>query len=1434
MERGIARFAGCVWLSRLSGPDGEARGVGGASRRTTPLCWLLALAGTVLLVPRTSQAFKPQTHEAVAIETANQLETTFPGGGAGNLVFKVNGKTLTVPLQTLDVIKAIHNKQSYFLAGALGPDAFPDPISGQVFAHENGTPSFDQRASQVSGRTITQLDIMAKFEQRHSVLQYRAIDFAMDMVQFFNNDYSKRAGITQDEKDQILAFIAGYLSHGVTDSFAHTWVNDLVGDSWDLTKGSGMFGTLTQEVRHVSVESLVDHRAPKTPFQTPGDGGGFGKLELSAPVTFLDAFYSAPTALGGDIHFNIANDPLSFVQYFRNIDLFRGGVVTLYLNAQVALPNAIRSWSRLGFLFDLAEAVNNNTLVQLFFALTDIPLSIANDLLRWAPEGIDTITKLATFGYAHCVPLNTTRVFGPLPFTNSLEDALSYLGGMNARIAAQTERARVGRYNLTRMSECIGEGFTKLEAAQFLPTSPALNTDPCADIVRQGWQDENPQGLGLYRGNIRQVKFLGQEFISTIDGEFLMDLKGAFLGSNPDDIYDGIPDPWKGNAPYHNERAYEAQNLHRSALSNYERVLTYLRFPGLTVEGLKEVFLPSDPGSPSTLDKVDAICADARDQGFQNCLDLVTLPIAATARQLTCTADWATCAAGAVTECARDACNASCLVPGVPCSDICGGGSRGSCVNTCHDVFLWECIHIPIIDVDECAYVIPLGYVCEGICDIFDSAVDCATAAVKEAKCGVEAIVCSLDNIVQTAELHGLGGAILSPVKKFCDTVDAAEAFFACVKGDPNDPNAAAKRHTCIVDACNEVISQAGSSLPASLQGFDCEATYTKIENAWNEVQDQAAAWKSLMQAAARNPEQFVNVTFFEDDIKKDAAYRNTILQTVASKRAALIANPPPSTASPDDVQLYQDEITVLDTITNVANGAPPPPPLTALRLGKAMDALSQQPWPNVLGPTVKRIISDMGPDFNNTFNQVFNSIQGTKLTPLINKNDISAMFDIPAGGVPKNLLPWNSANYSDVCSQNSMTSIYCDVMKSFDDPNCHGPECLTGRAGESGNFLLPTANGWTPGRSIVAFNPYDATKPVQNVLTNFPLAANQTAYDKLYTSIFAVPRVLPGFFGFDDPNNPWTNGGGATLTPNNTRSTEGTGSTDLTGCNYVNVNSPVFRTADLGTVGTVLQIDVFLPAVVNAGDMQISVSIPGANIFNQYLNNGNPVPLRNLPAGWNTLSFPIPANVVTALLGDFAGAQWFLHLNMPNCTAPVGLDNLRFGGTLTPRLIFHIRPSQTYSVDNGALFGFDNINDWTPSGSKSAAPQFIQGTGALAFPAGGYNPVVSRLFSKAEWGAPTGSMSIDVFIPGPQSNRSWYGDVQLYWECQHFSKTFIGIDPLTNGFENEYNSLRYTMPAGLVSFLKSASATETCRVTVAVNTNPGGSVFLDNLGFVQ
>jgi hypothetical protein len=1405
-----------------------------------PLKWSLcfAVAAFGLFRASTGHAFHSQSHEAVALEAAAQIQTAFQSGGTGKLVFNANGKHLEVALDVKDVVEAVMHYQSYFLAGALGPDAFPDGITGQWIAHENQTGSLRKAVNAITSRNVENLSIWRPFEQRHSVAQYRAIDFAMDMVQFYNTDYSKRSTTSADEKQQILAFIAGYFSHGVTDGFSHTWINEIVGASWSYDetsrnpdpKNPGMFGSLTEEVQHVAVESMIDRHAPKTAFQADADQGGFGRLDMEAPVRFLDEFYSSTTALAKDIHYNIANDPISFILYFRNLDLFRGGVVSLYFNAQISLMPALRSWSRMGWLFDLAEAVNNNTLVQLLLDLIDIPLEILNPILQYAPQGIDTLTKLATFGYAHCVPMNTVNIYGPdIAFTNGIRDALNFLGGLNDRIAAHVERERVARVNFIRLSECIGESLAKVEAAPYDPTKPGVNTDPCADIVRAGWQDEgNPKGL--YRGNIKQIKLpTGEEYMSEDNAEFLMDLKGAFLGDNPDEIYEGIVDSWKGNAPYNVDKAYEYNNDHRSAAKNYQRILTYLRLPGASFEYIKNTIVPSDGKSkPSTMDKLNAICADARDKGFEHCLDLATLPIAATARQWKCQDDFDKCAVSAAKQCAKEACDVACHSATVSfgCDDLCG--NAGGCQGWCDDNLCVE-----EWGVSVCT---PIVYqACSGICQIVggpDSS--CVVDAYVVAKCGVKDVLCSWDNIVKTVELEGYGSDILSPVRKVCDVIDDVKAFFACLEGDPNksDEENKAARHKCVVDACNDVISKAGSNLPAQLKNMNCEDTYTKIEKAYYDMKDLAEDAKAIMKAAMQYPDQFVNVVFFQKDVAKDPGYRDSILQTVASKRRDLVNNPPASTASDAEKQLWQDQIDVLDTISNMANGTPVATNLSPVRLGNALVGLMNQPWPELLGPTAKRILADMGSDFVNTCTPTYNSIQGTKLAPLMSRTDIDKLFTSNNVALSWNLADKDSEQpmYSTICKQ-PMTSLYCDTLASFDDPNCIGPECSAENANPN-----PDRNSWVPGRGVVAFNPYDPSAQTQNVLTNFPLAANKDAYDKLYTSIFRLPQYFPGFFGFDDPKAPWTSPT-ATVTPNTTKSTEGKGSTDISGCNFNDVFSPLFKTTELGMVGTTMMIDVYLPTPSNpywAGDMQISVNVPGAGIYNTYLNNGNPVPFTGLSVGWNTLTYTVSSNVKTAFLGDYPNAQIMLHINLATCNAPITIDNLRFGGDLSRRQIYHSRASQNYLVSNGAVSGFDNLSDWTTSGSKSAADSFIQGTGALAIPAGGWNPIQSRWFTKAEAGSLSGSLNLDVYIPSPQSNRSWVGDVQLEWECSHFSKITMGPKPLTNGFEGEYNSLRFDLPANLVTFLSSAASTEACRVTVDLNTNPGGTYYLDNMGFIH
>lgn len=120
----------------------------------------------------------------------------------------------TIPLIINEqVCQSIREHPGAFLAGALGPDAYPDIITGQVTTHP-GIPS-----------------------------DWQTADWLVHM-------YATTApGAT-------LAFASGYLVHAAGDVFAHTYVNAYAGDIFVLSDERAV------ERRHFVLEKYIDARLP--------------------------------------------------------------------------------------------------------------------------------------------------------------------------------------------------------------------------------------------------------------------------------------------------------------------------------------------------------------------------------------------------------------------------------------------------------------------------------------------------------------------------------------------------------------------------------------------------------------------------------------------------------------------------------------------------------------------------------------------------------------------------------------------------------------------------------------------------------------------------------------------------------------------------------------------------------------------------------------------------------------------------------------------------------------------------------------------------------------------------------------------------------------------------------------------------------------------
>lgn len=153
---------------------------------------------SVVASPPSVSAFKPYTHEQTG--DAARADATDDGN------VEINGRPYPV---NPAVVAALRDWPSFYNAGVIGPDGFPDLTMGQSIIHPENT-----------GRWLTYLLDQAWLAQ-------------------------SSAEYTSDEKSQILAFSYGFLTHAAGDLWAHTLVNELSGGVFPavsdvLTGGRGV------------------------------------------------------------------------------------------------------------------------------------------------------------------------------------------------------------------------------------------------------------------------------------------------------------------------------------------------------------------------------------------------------------------------------------------------------------------------------------------------------------------------------------------------------------------------------------------------------------------------------------------------------------------------------------------------------------------------------------------------------------------------------------------------------------------------------------------------------------------------------------------------------------------------------------------------------------------------------------------------------------------------------------------------------------------------------------------------------------------------------------------------------------------------------------------------------------------------------------------
>ena len=160
---------------------------------------IAATAASALAAP--AQGFGLRTHLFIADQVYADLADCRVG---------IRGQEFAVPAASCRAIRAHRGE---FLAGALGPDIFPDVLVGQAIVHP-GVPNGWQA-----------------------------------------NDWLNHL-LANARSDAELAFAWGYAMHFAGDAFAHSYVNNYAGDVFEI----GAERTKAIELRHFRLEKYIDQR----------------------------------------------------------------------------------------------------------------------------------------------------------------------------------------------------------------------------------------------------------------------------------------------------------------------------------------------------------------------------------------------------------------------------------------------------------------------------------------------------------------------------------------------------------------------------------------------------------------------------------------------------------------------------------------------------------------------------------------------------------------------------------------------------------------------------------------------------------------------------------------------------------------------------------------------------------------------------------------------------------------------------------------------------------------------------------------------------------------------------------------------------------------------------------------------------------------------
>jgi hypothetical protein len=119
-----------------------------------------------------------------------------------------------------DILDALKKYPSHYRAGVLGPDAYPDILTGQQIIHPNTN----------------------QFDGTNAWLQH------------LWDESSK----PENNKPEITAFVIGYLTHAAGDMYGHTFINNFTGAPFEIKPPKGP----ENAIKHIVLEGYIDKLIP--------------------------------------------------------------------------------------------------------------------------------------------------------------------------------------------------------------------------------------------------------------------------------------------------------------------------------------------------------------------------------------------------------------------------------------------------------------------------------------------------------------------------------------------------------------------------------------------------------------------------------------------------------------------------------------------------------------------------------------------------------------------------------------------------------------------------------------------------------------------------------------------------------------------------------------------------------------------------------------------------------------------------------------------------------------------------------------------------------------------------------------------------------------------------------------------------------------------